>query len=534
MQLELQRMLLEQEPSRRALLSYQPIWPKDFHVQVFRNHAFEMVEHMLGAYLDYARMGISFSYSGYNDSFSFLELDKEADMILIWIDTTRYRLQSVQDFLEDRLSQLRRQYKKPVLVIPFGEALRSGQSGVTVWNLTELRSLLGETFEDRRAQKVTGTPLSGKAMLTVAKELGLRYLPALLRPRLKAVVVDLDYTLYRGVLGEDGAAGLQLTDGHRQLQQQLKMLSEQGIFLCAVSKNDPRDVQELLQNRTDFPLRAENFSRIAASWEPKPDAIGKIAAFLNIGVDSMVFIDDNIGELAAVQMAFSQIGLIHALEDAAVTGRVLDYYPGLLQLIRSEADAGRKADIMANEERQVLQRELPYEEYLRSLAIRLTFTLQNRKQITRMAELANKTNQFIFNYKRYTQAEMEEMLCSPEYVVVSVSLADKLSDSGLVGVCVGRREGEYMVLEECFVSCRALGRGIERIIVCTAIAEMMAYLRCEKLLVRFQSGPRNRPAKDFTAANLFEYLEEAGPFSYTPPEGLVHIEKIYPEEGGAR
>ena len=231
MQLELQTMLLEQEPSRRTLLSYRPLQPKHFHIQVFRNHAFEVVEHMMGAYLDYARIGVSFSYSSYNDSFSFLELDENADMILIWVDTTRYADQDMQRFWEERLCQLRQRYKKAVLLVPFGQEISIAQSNLVVWNLTDIHKHLGNSFEDRRAQDASGTPLSGKAMMCVAKELGLRYLPALLRPRLKAVVVDLDYTLYRGVLGEDGVDGLELTDGHRQLQSQLKTLSEQGIFV---------------------------------------------------------------------------------------------------------------------------------------------------------------------------------------------------------------------------------------------------------------------------------------------------------------
>ena len=502
MQLELQTMLLEQEPSRRTLLSYRPLQPKHFHIQVFRNHAFEVVEHMMGAYLDYARIGVSFSYSSYNDSFSFLELDENADMILIWVDTTRYADQDMQRFWEERLCQLRQRYKKAVLLVPFGQEISIAQSNLVVWNLTDIHKHLGNSFEDRRAQDASGTPLSGKAMMCVAKELGLRYLPALLRPRLKAVVVDLDYTLYRGVLGEDGVDGLELTDGHRQLQSQLKTLSEQGIFVCAVTKNELDDVQNLLRRRADFPLRESDFSHISASWEPKPDAVRKTAEFLNIGIDSMVFLDDNIGELTAVQMTFPQMGVIHALEDANITGKILSYYPGLMQLAQTGTVIDRKTDVIANERRQAMQRELSYEDYLRSLEICLTFTLQDTNQANRIAELAQKTNQFIFHYGRYTQLEIEDMLRSNIYAIVSISLSDKLSNSGLVGVCVGRKEDGHMVLEECFVSCRALGRGIEKIIVCAAIQKLLSYFGCEKLSVCFQRGQRNQPAEEIGRAHV--------------------------------
>ena len=217
MELELQDFLFEKTPSRRELLRYRTQGHGERRrVQVFRNHSFELAADIMPAYLDYAGLSVSFSYSDYDDSFSFLCLDRTVDLALIWIDMTRYPDIDTEAFLRERIAQLRRQFTKPVLVIPFGRAVSITETGVVVWNLTEVQNELGGRYTDERRKELTGTALSGDAILLISKWLGLRYLPALLRPQLKAVVTDLDNTLYSGVLGEDGVENLKLTAGHRR------------------------------------------------------------------------------------------------------------------------------------------------------------------------------------------------------------------------------------------------------------------------------------------------------------------------------
>lgn len=524
MSLDLQKFIFEAPPSRRALLSYSPQCEKRYCVQVFRNHSFELVAHTIDAYLDYAGIGISFSYSGYDDSLSFLELDPQVDLVMIWIDATRYASKTAKSFLNERIAQLRIRFSGPILLVPFGEEICLSQTGVTVFNLTEMQNDLGEKFIDKRAETVTGTSLSSRAMLAISRTLGLRYFPALLCPALKAVIVDLDNTLYCGVLGEDGINGVVLTKGHRQLQEELKKLSVAGFFLCAVSKNDAEDVERLFEMRDDFPLKKEDFSKILASWDSKANSIEKIARFLNIHPDSMVFVDDNIGELTAVKMAYPEIRLVLAGEDGALTCRVLKEFPGLWKISGSDDDMKRKNDVKANEQRQILQKQLSAEEYIRSLEIHLKFSFDNMQQLDRIFELANKTNQFIFNYKRYTLAEVEERIRSECYAVVSISLADKLSDSGLIGVCVGRAEEDHVEIEECFISCRALGRGIDNIIVLGAIGGILRRFKKNKVKVLFQRGERNTPAEQFIERHLKAYLENPSEFQFEIPKDLLTVE----------
>ena len=524
MSLELQEYIFEKKPKRRELLQYCPKEQgRQYRVQVFRNHSFELIEHTVGAYLDYAGFGIQFYYSNYDDSFSFLDLDANADLIMVWIDGARYPNISVAEFLDQRVRALRAVTNQPVLVVPFRAEAALEIPDVLTVNISDLCAEQDIDPVDERTLAATGTALSGKAMLHVCKLLGLRYLPGVLRPALKGIVVDFDNTLYQGVLGEDGIEGVVLTPGHLALQQELKRLASQGFFLCAASKNEPEDVCALLDSREDFPLKREDFTKLCVSWKPKAESMGEIAAFLNIHTDSLVFIDDNIGELTAVQMQHPHIHLIHAKEDASITLEVLKSYPGLLKLRSSEDDAKRSADVRSNEERTQLRQTMSHEDYIKSLELQLTYSLNDRQRIGRVAELSNKTNQFIFNYKRYSEAEVEQLMSSEDTAVLTLSLADRLSDSGLVGVFTGRRQNDHLELEECFVSCRALGRGIDEVMVSGAISVLQKHFGVSKLHVQFQTGPRNKPAEAFVKEHLHDYCTDPSVFTYELPRELLTI-----------
>lgn len=524
MSMELQEYIFEKKPKRRELLQYVPTQAQQhFCVQVFRNHSFELVEHTITAYLDYAHLGVSFSYSNYDDSFSFTDLNPEADLLIVWIDGARYQNISVQAFVSERIAALKAVFAKPVLVLAFRCDVQLQMADVEVVNVSEICAFLGDQMIDERALGVTGTALSSKAMLHISKVLGLQYLPVMLKPALKGIVVDFDNTLYQGVLGEDGIDGIVLTPGHIRLQKTLKRLSAQGFFLCAASKNELEDVQKLLRNREDFPLKEKDFTKLSVSWNPKADAITEIAGFLNIHPDSLVFVDDNIGELTAVQMAHPQIKLIHAKEDANATADALEMFPGLLKLHQTADDMKRSTDVRSNEERQRLQQTMSHEDYIRSLQLHLTYEINNLERKTRVSELARKTNQFIFNYKRYSETEVEQLMTAEDSAVVTLSLSDKLSDSGLVGVFVGKKQADALVLEECFVSCRALGRGIDEVMVQSAIQILIEHFCVERALVQFQKGPRNAPAEAFVEKHLKNYCVNSSPFAYHIPGDLLKV-----------
>lgn len=525
--IELQNFVFSSKTNRRQLLEYTSETEKKYKIQVFRNHSFELVEHTISAYLDYAGIGVSFEYSGYDDSFSFSEVDINADAIIVWVDAKRYNTDNVEAFLKSRLEHLRAIYSKAILLVPYGCDYKSEDNSIVVFPLDDIKNELGSKFTDERVASVTGTSLSNAAMLKISKELGLRYIPAILKPSLKAVVVDFDNTLYKGVLGEDGIEGIEITEGHKKLQKYLKELSKKGIFLCAASKNEAEDVENLLEKRTDFEVKREDFTKMCVSWQPKAESIKEISEYLNIGIDSILMVDDNIGEVNALAFAYPELKLLHAKDDANETCEVLENYPGLLLLNTTAESAIRKDDVIANEKRRLMKSSVENkEDYIKSLQIRLTYDFDNKEKLKRISELANKTNQFIFNYKRYTLQEIENIYQSDDYMIVSISLEDCLSNSGLIAVCVGKKIDDCMILEECFMSCRALGRGIDDVIIMGAIKLITERLHVKKVEVLFKEGERNTPAKNYIESYLSKYVGSAKEFTYDFPEGLVDIDII--------
>lgn len=512
-------------PDRLSLMDYVPNASRSIRISIYRNHSFELIEHTIAPYLDFAGLKAEFIYSDYDDSLSFFNLDVTTDLLIIWLDTQRYQIDHVEDFIKDRMKALESIYKKPVITAFLGIE-QNVDYGLNVINYSfdKYRLILEEDFYDLRLEVLSGTKMSPKLCMSVSKDLGLNYIPALVAPNLKAIVLDLDNTLYQGVLGEDGFQNVQLTDGHTALQRKVKELKKQGYFLCIASKNDKEDVQEMLSKREDFSLKAEDFTQIMCSWDEKANSIFKIAEFLNIGTDSILFVDDNPGELISVNNQIPNIKLLLALPEAEKTLEVLENYPGLLKLRFEFEDSIRSADTSANEQRMQLKSSLNERDYIHSLKINLIFRINNVHQITRISELSNKTNQFIFNYKRFSVAEIKQLIEQPETAVVTVELSDRLSNSGIVGTCVARRCGDAIEIQDCFVSCRALGRGIDELIVKGAIKVAKDHLSADKVHVMFQKGTRNVPAETFVKKHFGAYQECAVEWDYQFPEGLVSIQ----------
>lgn len=523
---ELQHFLFEKEPTRGELRAYRPQLPASFRCVVYRNHSFELVEHTISAYLDFAGLGIDFTYSDYDDSLSFLGLP-EADLILLWLDCSRYRggKAEAEKFVRERVTYLRGMRKESIILVTCGVSVQV--SGVICWDMEDISEQLGTSFYDERLEKYSGTKLSAAACTVAARELGCRYIPSALCTPLKGIVLDMDHTLYSGVLGEDGVQGVLLTPAYRTLQEKLVTLAEQGFFLTITSKNDARDVTKLWDTRSDFPLKKEMFSKVCVGWESKAESIRQIASFLNIGIDSLLFIDDNIGELINAKAQLPKLHVLHAQPDAAITLRALTHYPRLWKSSNLAEDALRAQDAKAREKRETMRSSMSAEDYLRSLDVKLDFYVNERNNVERISELSRKTNQFIFSYARYSPEQIQALMDDPAAAIISVHMSDKLADSGCIGVVVGCRHKDGVELQECFVSCRALGRGLDEVIVLGAIIELLSALNSDCLRITFHRGERNEPAARFVQQNLSQYLHEFSCFSYSNPYPFITTHTHY-------
>lgn len=237
---DLQNFIFESNLSRSKLLSYSSTLTnlKKFRISVYRNHSFELIENTIKPFFNYARISAEFIYSDYDDSLSFLNLDQSSDLLILWIDATRYQNIDFNIFINDRIEYLTKIYSKKILIIPFEENLHINNNSVVIYNLDKIKNVLGDSYLDIRLEKFSGTKLSAKALIEISRDLGLNYIPSILLPNIKALVFDLDNTLYKGVLGEDKVEGIELTPSHKLLQEYIVELSKQGFFICLASKNE--------------------------------------------------------------------------------------------------------------------------------------------------------------------------------------------------------------------------------------------------------------------------------------------------------
>lgn len=484
-------------------------------INVWRNHNFETLSALIEPYSLFGRWLPTWRSSAYDDSLSF-EGWQPAAAELIWLDSERLAAATKPDawltWLEQRLQTLRALSHAPIVLATW---LRAEQTAAALHALCErlpevyllelLQLCRAHAVEllDARMAALSGSPVAKAAQLVIARELACHALPAVLFPPIKAVALDLDETLHAGVLGEDGVTGVRLSEGHRALQQELEALRERGVYLCLISRNELRDVESLFELRTDYPLRLQDFSAIEVSWDEKVAALRRAAERLRVGVDALLFVDDNAGELAAVAAALPALHTVHAKPEAEETQRALSYYPGLWRFRSGAADKLRVADLHANAAREQLASQLSDPgEYFRSLQIKLTFRYNPLDQLERLAELCLKTNQFNLALKRWSAATLREYLRLPDTSIASVQLQDRLSDSGVIAVLCARREHGVLHVQELCISCRALGRRLEQSIVMLAVRGMPNFQGCVQVAFDVALGPRNQPALHWLAAAL--------------------------------
>ena len=334
-------------------------------------------------------------------------------------------------------------------------------------------------------------------------------------PRMKAVVTDLDGTLWHGVIGEDDAAALACGPEGRGypfhvFQQFLQKLKREGILLAFCSKNNPEEVLPVFDS-LDMPLKLSDFSAYRCDWEPKSAGILAIARDLNIGPNSLLVIDDNAAEIAEIRHGAPDVEvwqtprdgtqwreLFRALQERCATWTV------------SDADRGRSA-AMAGER---LRRTAQSAGFSCAVAGEMTHLrdMQLDVQICEQAfddprsvELINRTNQFNLTGERFAADQWLDVAAAPGAFCWSARLRDRFGDFGIVCVVTGRVEGPVAHLRQFVLSCRALGRGLETIV----LGEV-----CSRLAVRELRGPflvtgRNEPARRFLAG-LGADIESAG------------------------
>ncbi len=320
----------------------------------------------------------------------------------------------------------------------------------------------------------------------------------------KVLALDCDNTLWGGVIGEDMLGGIKLNrydypgNIFWRMQQEFAALERQGILLALVTKNNPVDVDEVLQNHPDMVLKASQIVAKKINWEDKPSNLRALAKELNIGLESIIFLDDSSFECEAVRQ---QLPMVKTVQVPSA----LSDYPNVVAEIKSLFLAGGIAAGSTGKTEQYRQRagaeELKaqfetQEAYLASLELKVELTRNARASAGRISELSQKSNQFNLTTHRYSVAEIEQMMAADTHAVYSLVVSDKFGNAGLTGVAVMRYESKVAAVENFFMSCRVIGRGVETGIW-TRIAADALQRGCTELHANFIPSAKNAQVADF-------------------------------------
>ena len=344
--------------------------------------------------------------------------------------------------------------------------------GVTIHDVDRLAAESGRwEWGDERFFYQAKLPCSPEQLVDYSHSLAALLLAQLGAGR-KCLVLDLDNTLWGGVIGDDGLGGIRLGQGEPEseafvaFQSYVKSLADRGIMLAVCSKNDEKIAREVFEKHPEMVLRLEDISCFVANWDDKPANLARIAERLNIGLNSLVFFDDNPAERSIVRRLQPEVAVPEVPDDPAYRIRALDQHRYFEALAISREDLKRKDFYRANSERQALESSAEsLDDFLKSLEMRARIDPVGALNVERTVQLINRSNQFNLTTKRYTNADVLEFAADPNWITRTVSLKDRFGDNGLISVLFARVDADALVIDTWLMSCRVLKRGVEAMLL---------------------------------------------------------------------
>jgi FkbH-like protein len=380
---------------------------------------------------------------------------------------------------------------------------RVRQDGVDAWHDVALWH--------RSKQEVTSSavPRYGELVArVVAAQLGLSS---------KCLVLDLDNTIWGGVIGDDGLEGIVLGQGSAlgeafiSVQSYAAELSERGVILAVCSKNDEYVALDAFERHPEMVLTRKQVASFVANWDDKATNLRRIATELNIGLDSLVFLDDNPFERSLVRQELPMVAVPEVPEDPALVPRCISDAGYFESLAITAEDHDRTQQYLNNRERSQLQSgATDMDSYLRSLEMRLEWRNFDTINLQRTVQLINKTNQFNLTTKRYSEDDIIAIIEDPNAFGICLRLIDRFGDNGIISVVIGKRADDSVLLDTWLMSCRVLGRQVEHATL-NVVSEETRRLGARRIVGEYLPTDKNTMVKDLYPRLGFTSLDEKPP-----------------------
>jgi FkbH-like protein len=361
---------------------------------------------------------------------------------------------------------------------------------------------------DRRMSHLVQAPVAMDMLRHLVNEY-VKFFRALTGQAKRCLVLDLDNTLWGGTLGESGIDGIQLGPKYPgsafvEFQQSILQLHKKGLLLAIASKNNAEEVDEVFQRHRHMVLKKEHFVSTEIHWNSKVASIEEISRRTNMGLDQIVFMDDNAVECAAVSQSLPAVHVI-CLPDQPELFVDFLMRDGLFDTIVHSNEDGRRSELYRQRAEAEMARSgaASLEAFYRCLETKVTFAPLRPATLQRAAQITQKTNQFNATTRRYTEAALQRLMDDPNWITATVMAEDRFGDNGIVGLIIGHVVADILEIDTFLLSCRVIGRTIE--------SAMLAYIwqRANQRGLREIVGyivdtPKNAPVRDVFERHRFQ------------------------------
>ena len=328
----------------------------------------------------------------------------------------------------------------------------------------------------------------------------------------KCIVLDLDNTLWGGIVGEDGFDGIELGDTPNgkafvEFQKELFSLWNQGIILAINSKNNVEDAMKVISEHPNMVLREKNFANIQINWDDKAINLKKIADEINIGLNSIVFFDDDKINCERIKQEFPEVLTINLPNDPSQFSPILKELNDFHVLNRTDEDKKRGEMYAQQRERKKFEKSISnLDDFLKDLDIRVNIKRSNDYLIPRISQLTLKTNQFNLTTKRYQEEEIRNLSNDKKFTVGCAQVLDKFGDNGITGVFIIEKNTKFWLIDTFLLSCRIMGRGVENAIISQILKDAKDE-GVDEVKAQFIPTPKNKPAENFLSDYGFKKEE---------------------------
>lgn len=381
-------------------------------------------------------------------------------------------------------------------------------TGVYIVDIEYLATNLGgKNIIDRKMWYISKNPYKLSFYKELSKEY-IKYIKAINGINKKCIVLDLDNTLWGGIVGEDGFNGIKIDNNYpgicyKDFQIELRKLKNRGVLLAINSKNNYEDAMKVINEHPDMILRKKDFSSIMINWLDKASNIKNISEELNIGIDSMIFIDDNPAECELVNQTFNNMVKTVVMPSNPIGyADILNNLNDFETLNITEEDINKTEIYKAQVKRKLFSETfINLEDYYKSLEMIAYIRSADDFSISRIAQLTQKTNQFNMTTRRYTEEDIGNMVNLDSYNIYYMRVMDKFGDNGIVGVCIiNKKSLNEWYIDTLLLSCRVMKRKLENAFMA------FIYAQAKENNIHLLKGEYIRTMKNISVSNFYEEI----------------------------